>query len=277
MASATAPRRAARTALPRSRILLVWAPAAALVVLQLVFPYLPDAAVNDATVATVLLFLAASTLAAAVVRSGAFAVRFLTVAFLAGLAAEAIGVASGVPFGDYAYTGDLGPRIADVPIVIPCAWAMMAYPSWEVARAIAPRTPLARVGIGACALAAWDLALDPQMIRFGFWEWRDSGPYQDIPLANWAGWVGVGLVLFGVAMLMERRGLIGLDQRRPPRALALLPLALYAWTWIGETVAHALFWEGAEVALATFVCMGIFAVPALVAFARDPAWRASSS
>ena len=118
--------------------------------------------------------------------------------------------------------------------------------------------------VAALALAAWDVALDPQMVGFGFWEWRDGGPYDDIPLSNFAGWVAVGLVLFAVWALLEPR-------RVPHRSGAVadgLGLLLYAWTWLGETVAHLVFWGRPEVALATFVCMGALAVPALVRWAR---------
>ena len=49
--------------------------------------------------------------------------------------------------------------------------------------------------------------------------------------------------------------------------------ALYAWTWIGETVAHALFFEGAGVALASFLAMGVFAVPVVIRLRRGERTR----
>ena len=52
--------------------------------------------------------------------------------------------------------------------------------------------------------------------------------------------------------------------RHAAETLDALGVALYAWTWIGETVAHALFFEGAGVALASFLAMGAFAVPAML-------------
>jgi putative membrane protein len=41
-------------------------------------------------------------------------------------------------------------------------------------------------------------------------------------------------------------------------------LALYAWTWIGETFAHAAIWRRPVVALVGGAAMGVFAVPALL-------------
>jgi putative membrane protein len=45
-------------------------------------------------------------------------------------------------------------------------------------------------------------------------------------------------------------------------------LALYLWTWIGETFASAVLWRRPKVALAGGAAMGAFAVPALFARRR---------
>ena len=245
--------------------LLSWAVRAAglLVVLQMAYAFVPDDHAGWATALVVAAFLAASLLAAAVRSGPVYAVAIAATGLLVGAVAEAVGIATGVPFGDYAYTDRLGPRLLDVPLVVPLAWAMMAYPAWRVAETLAAGRA-ARVLLAALALAAWDVALDPQMVGFGFWEWRDGGPYADVPLSNFAGWVAVGLVLFAVWALLEPR-------RPPHRSGAVadgLGLLLYAWTWLGETVAHLVFWGRPEVAVATFLCMGALAVPALVRWAR---------
>ena len=39
-----------------------------------------------------------------------------------GLAAEAVGVRTGFPFGDYSYADTLGPTVLGVPVVVPLAW-----------------------------------------------------------------------------------------------------------------------------------------------------------
>ena len=41
---------------------------------------------------------------------------------------------TGLPFGDYSYAGTLGPELLDVPLVVPLAWTMMAYPVLLAAR-----------------------------------------------------------------------------------------------------------------------------------------------
>lgn len=230
-----------------------------LVATQLVYPQVPDAWVDRMTLLTILLFLASS-IAAAWARSGPrFALALAGLAFLVGYGSEVIGVATGFPFSEYSYTERLQPQLLDVPIAIPLAWAMMAYPAWRVGELVGP-TPVLRALCAAGALTAWDVALDPQMVGIGYWEWPNGGAYVGIPLVNFLGWLAVGIVLFGwwalvakVEHVPSRRTLVD----------ALGPL-LYAWTWIGETVAHALFFAGWGVAVASFIAMGLFAVPALL-------------
>ena len=232
--------------------------AVALVVTQLVYPQVPDGWVMPLTAVTVGLFLGAS-LAASWARSGpAYALCLAGLAFAVGLVSEIVGVHTGIPFSTYAYTDALQPQLAGVPIVIPLAWAMMAYPAWRVGELIGT-SPLTRALAAAGALTAWDVALDPQMVGLGIWEWPNGGLYHGIPLVNFLGWFAVGLILFGWWALAER----GVRPRSAPLVDAL-GVALYAWTWIGETVAHALFFEGAGVAMASFLAMGVFAVPAIL-------------
>lgn len=240
---------------------------ALLVAAQLAYPQVPAAWIDPMTLLVVLLFLAAS-VAAAWARSGPrFALSLAGLAFLCGYASEVVGVATGFPFSEYFYTERLQPQLLDVPIVIPLAWAMMAFPAWRIGELIGP-TPALRALAAAGALTAWDVALDPQMVGIGYWEWPNGGAYVGIPLVNFLGWLLVGLVLFGWWALVAR-----VPHVPSGRSLvdALGPL-LYAWTWIGSTVAHALFFAGWGVAIASFAAMGLFAVPALLRLrAREPA------
>lgn len=242
---------------PAVRLAIVFA--VLLVIAQLIYPQAPAAWVDRMTLLTILLFLGASIAASWSRWGGRYAICLAGTAFLVGYASEVLGVHTGFPFSAYSYTERLQPQLFDVPIMIPLAWAMMAYPAWRIGELLG-NTPATRVIFAAGALTAWDVALDPQMVGIGYWEWPNGGAYVGIPLVNFLGWFAVGLVVFGWW------GLVARAPSRPSRLTlvdALGPL-LYAWTWIGETVAHALFFEGALVAVVSFVCMGAFAVPALL-------------
>lgn len=114
---------------------------------------------------------------------------------------EHIGTGYGIPFGGYAYTGLLGPRIGPrVPALIPISWFLMAVPAWILARAVisgrGPGPMLGRIALGSAWLVIWDLALDPAMSYLTpYWRWEETGPYYGMPWMNLVGWYATGLVL----------------------------------------------------------------------------------
>jgi putative membrane protein len=191
----------------------------------------------------------------------AWATGYAAVTLAVGWGAEAVGVATGWPFGDYAYSDDLGPQLLDVPLVIPLAWAMFAYPSLLVGRKLA-RGPLAWL-VGALALASWDLFLDPQMVAEGHWTFADPTPalpgIPGVPVQNYVGWIVVALVLVGAlhAALPDRR------------AADAVPATLFLWTYASSVLANAVFFDRPRVAIVGGVVMGLVAVPYAVSLWRD--------
>jgi putative membrane protein len=176
-----------------------------------------------------------------------------------GFGAEVCSVATGRPFGHYRYSGQLGARLAGVPVLAAAAWAMMAFPAWSVAGMVTRRR-VGRAALAAGALTAWDVFLDPRMARDGYWSWPAGGRFEGIPASNFAGWLVVAGAIFAAWAELDRGGAPSDDA-----------LALYTWTWIGETIANAAFWRRPRVAAAGGLAMGAFAVPALVRRARGAA------
>ena len=221
-----------------------------------------------ATRALVGLMLAASATEAVEARGARRGALPLAAAGGLGFAAELAGVATGRPFGRYTYSDKLGPRVGGVPLLAAAAWAMMARPAWVTAGLLARRRAL-RIPVAAGALAAWDVFLDPRMARDGYWTWPGGGRYEGVPASNFLGWWLTGLGVFAVWAL--------LDPDDEPAADGDGALALYTWTWVGETVANAALWRRPRVAVAGAAAMGAFAVPALLrrlrAGATDPRGR----
>ncbi|GAA1692847.1 carotenoid biosynthesis protein [Fodinicola feengrottensis] len=166
---------------------------------QICYPLTSGTVRNFLTVATVLLFAATSITHAAATRGVSFAAVLVAVTAGGGFAVEAIGVATGWPFGSYVYAGTLGPRLLGVPLVIPFAWTMMAWPAWLVAGRLIRSSRWLRAGVAGWALASWDVFLDPQMVAAGHWRWLHPSPalpgIASVPLTNYAGWLAVALVL----------------------------------------------------------------------------------
>jgi uncharacterized membrane protein len=232
------------------------------VLAQVAYPLTPRGGPRDGlTVATVLLFASASLAHALVTRGPRAALGLLVVAGGGGLLAESVGVATGVPFGTYAYAGTLGPRVLGVPLVIPLAWVMMAWPALLVAARLtgsrAASRP-ARVGVAAAALASWDLFLDPQMVDAGHWRWASPSPslpgVGTVPLTNYLGWAVVAVLLMLV-----------LDRAVPlrPSTSDTVPYALYLWTYFSSVLALGAFFGLPAAALWGALGMGTVALPLL--------------
>lgn len=167
----------------------------------------------------------------------------IVIALLAWLA-EAVGSATGLPFGRYHYTPRLQPQLAGVPLLIPLAWLMMLPPAWAVAHLITRRwSGPAFVAAAALAMTTWDMFLDPQMVRWDFWRWAQPGGYFGIPWLNFAGWLLIAALITALVR---------------PRPLPFAPLFLiYSLTWLLETGGLIFFWGLPGPGLAGFAGMGI--------------------
>jgi len=240
--------------------------AVTVVLAQIAYPLTDGEPLRLLTIATVLVFAAASVVHAAATRGTNWALRLLVVSGGIGLLAEAVGVRTGVPFGRYAYADSLGAKLFDVPVIVPLAWVMMSYPCLLLGRRLARGTRHKATTValtGGLTLAAWDLFLDPQMVAAGHWTWAYPAPalpgIPGIPITNFAGWVAVAIVMVGALHLALN------DQ---PRASETVPAALLAWTWIGSTVGNAVFFDRPGVALWGGLAMGVFTAPYLRSMRR---------
>ena len=173
---------------------------------------------------------------------------------------EAIGLATGFPYGEYRYGDVLGPRLLGVPFLVPLAWLMMAWPSWVLAARLA-RRPLARVAVAAAVFAAWDVVLDPQMVQAGYWTWAHPRPglpgIGTVPLTNLGGWLLAGLLLMALLEVLVAR------TATAPRIGDAAPLLVLGWMTLGGALAHA-GWLGLP---GSAVWGVVLVVPVLVALA----------
>ncbi len=243
---------------------LPWLFAGLAIAAQICWPLTSGALRTNTTLIIVLLFAAASVSHAAITRGITWASRYTATALLFGLLVEFIGTRTGWPFSDYAYTDALRPQLLGVPVIVPLAWTMMAYPALLVGRRLTTRR-LGQIVLGAYALAAWDLFLDPQMVGENYWRWTSGMPalpgIPGIPWVNYLGWFAVSLVLMTILSLLSNHA--------GDSAHDGVPVLLYTWTWIGGIVANAFFLGRPAVAMWGGAAMGIVAVPYLIRVRRD--------
>ena len=265
----------------RARPTLWWLPvvgAAATILLQILWPLTSGQQRTSLTIITVAIFAATSVLHSWIYLGFSWALGYVSITVVFAFIIEALGTNTGFPFSPYYYTDALGLRVAEVPLVIPFAWAMTAYPvlllSRRLAAAINPRVGgrLVFAGIGAFALTAWDLFLDPQMVSAGYWTWNhnavDLPGVPGIPAVNYLGWLGASFVLMLLLSML------------PARTVSeAVPATLWAWTWIGGIIANAFFFNRPTVALVGGLAMAVVTVPYLwlLAHERRTATAADSS
>jgi uncharacterized membrane protein len=224
-----------RAALPRLPLAL----ALLLVGTAIAYP-LTDGPGRDAVSWAIVLLGSAVSVSSAALSRGA-RTGWGLLALVAGVAVlvEALGLATGFPYGEYSYSDALGPTLLGVPFLVPLAWLMMAWPSWVLAARLAPRSRPVRVLVAAYVFAAWDVVLDPQMVQAGYWRWAHPQPglpgIDTVPLTNLAGWLLAGLLLMPLLdLLVERTA-----RARPPGSADAAPLLVLGWMTLGGALAHA--------------------------------------
>ena len=113
------------------------------------------------------------------------------VIFILGYLVEALGVNTGLVFGDYIYGKTLGIKLWNTPLMIGVNWLLLIYTCWALTGIFSSNRWL-RYLSGAVLMVLYDIALEPVAIRLDMWNWPgDAVPYQ-----NYAGWFLVSMILF---------------------------------------------------------------------------------
>jgi putative membrane protein len=242
--------------------------AGALVLVSIAYPLTSGTARAAVSWTIVLLGAAVSVVHAWLSRGRRTGLGVLAVVVVTAVAFESVGLATGVPYGSYRYADTLGPTVLGVPLLVPLAWLMMAWPSRVLADRLtsgarAARRPAARVLVAAAVVAAWDVVLDPQMVQAGYWTWAHPHPglpgIDMVPLTNLAGWLVAGLAVLALLDLLVARA----ARAGPPRVGAAAPLLVLGWMTLGGALAQA-GWLGLP---GSAIWALVLAVPVLVTLA----------
>jgi putative membrane protein len=155
-----------------------------------------------------------------------------------GWLAEQLGSSYGWFFGSYAYTPVLGPRLGDVPVVIPMMWFALAYIGYVVSNLIVWQDPVdapASPGhdailalVGATVVTCYDLGVDPYMV-YVLKAWimaKTDGWWFGETVQGFAGWMTVS---FAILFAFRRLARVRPAAAVPPTARhVLVPLGVYA-------------------------------------------------
>lgn len=188
---------------------------------------------------------------------------------------EAVGVATGLIFGDYYYPdGPLGPLVLGVPPLIQLQYFAMGYACLVIARAVSGTlwqtargwTLVGAAAMGGFAMTALDLASDPmQSTVLGDWIWRDGGAYFGVPIHNFAGWfveTSAFFVLVGFVLL--RRSAAERITERQSTAFYVQGLLLFG-TFPFAIIVRPILTEPTQISLAMAGVAAFAVLPLLLA------------
>lgn len=235
---------------------------------------------GDTTVAMVvssLVMFAACVVSAVHLLGGRATLRFVVVALLLGWFAEQMGSSRGWFFGSYDYTDVLGPRIGDVPFIIPLMWFALTYIGYVMANLIVWRAPVdgsPRLRdavlmslLAAMLVTAYDLGADPYMV-FVLKAWimtKKDGAWFGETVQGFVGWMVVGFCILMAFRLLVRK-VPPVPAARFTRRDALVPVLIYAGLMAFQIVAGF----PVETRSIAVFAMGI---PVLCALAGWQHWR----
>jgi uncharacterized membrane protein len=202
--------------------------------------------------------------------------RFLALALALGWFAEQMGSSRGWFFGSYRYTEVLGPRLGDVPLVIPLMWFGLCHIGFVMASLLLGRQPVPRDAgwkalllvalLAAMIVTAFDLGADPFFVyQLQAWvmEKKDGGWFGET-LRGFEGWMIVSFAIVALFQATTRRWPDGVAPEHSALA-ALVPILVYA----GFIAFQVLMVQPAALRVVALFAMGI---PTLVALAAWSQW-----
>lgn len=141
---------------------------------------------------------------------------------ISGFIIEAIGVNTGLLFGDYSYGNLLGWKIFGTPIFVGLLWFLVSYSAFIIVKELNNSTWMS-LSLGVILILSFDLILEQFAVLYKFWFW----PGNQVPLSNYLTWavVGLGYLIFYELYLKKSSGRFQLY------AAAVLPI-LSIWLYL---------------------------------------------
>ncbi len=190
--------------------------------------------------------------------SGRAAVELLAlVAYGYGLERTAIAVFSSHDYG-HVWRSDVG----GVPVAVAVTWSAVMVAAMALAARLA-RSLVGRALAAALIGISLDLLMEPVAMRAGLWSWTPPGPWLEVPVGNFVGWV---VILGAYTLGAERWGGSGSLIAQAVRRLTLGGAAVGVLLTVGSvwraTGAERLFsgsrgWAAWGLLLATTAAMAL--------------------
>ena len=194
---------------------------------------------------------------------------------------ESLSIATGIPFGHYHYSCNLGPKLGTVPYVIMPAYFANGFLAWTLSHiflnnlgsGMAKRNLIQVPVIATFVMVMWDFCIDPVTATIdGDWIWENGGYYFGVPIRNYFGWFLTVFLIFQSFALYLRLS----ENRNSTSASSENPLPKRYWllapvTFIGTaslSLAHPfayhdhpeIYWSMFLAALMTMIFVSLLAI-----------------
>ncbi|UAM99429.1 carotenoid biosynthesis protein [Polaribacter litorisediminis] len=125
-----------------------------------------------------------------------FSRRFLILSFLVfliGFSIEAIGVATGVLFGNYAYGAPFGFKLFETPILIGVNWLFLALSAHGIVQSFTKKA-LWLIILPSLCMTLLDFLVEPVAMKLDFWSWENDS----IPIQNYVMWFVTSIFIHSI-------------------------------------------------------------------------------
>lgn len=116
--------------------------------------------------------------------------------FIFSFLVEAIGVKTGLIFGEYIYGNGLGIKLFETPLMIGLNWLMLVYCTKIIAEKISENQTI-RLFFAPFLMVVYDLILEQAAPFLGMWSWAEG----KIPMQNYISWY---LLAFLFHLLLQK-------------------------------------------------------------------------
>jgi uncharacterized membrane protein len=199
---------------------------------------------------------------------------------IAGLggASHTVGVLTGIPFGPFSYTSNIGRELFHpLPWAIPAMWIVIVLSSRGVARLILRRWRRTKnygfwvIGLAALLVVVLALGLEPfatQVKRFWLWHpSRTTLHWYSTPWISFVGWAVTTVIIlaFATPSLINKQP----GKPSPPDYHPLVVWLLLKVLFAGAAAVHGL-WAAAMVVAAAALVVSVFALKGAPCKTADP-------
>jgi len=187
-------------------------------------------------------------------------------AFVGG-AAHTVGALTGIPFGPYVFTNEIGPQLfSPLPWVIPILWVLIVFTSRGVGRLIMRPWRKTRnygfwlMGVTTALVVLFDFGLEPFATQIKhYWLWHPTRAFlywYSAPWVDFVGWAATTLVIlaFATPSLINKKSI-----KHPPDYSPLAIWLLLNGLFVAAAIAHQL-WLAVAVVGCGSVTTAIFAI-----------------